>query len=182
MKGLCDNASTGGRKTHWKSAAGRKLAGYHMHLHACPSRRRLPHVVVPLLSLLRSRRTFPRTRIVRRKRLRDLNLDACITSKMHTEHRGSRGRNPTFTSLIPSRDPPDPSIRRWRMSAGGSPDATRRMFNVYTHLRPSDTCKRLSCPGEGERSGRFKTILRKRTHHLQVVPTRRYHFQNMNHW
>lgn len=24
---------------HWKSAAGRKFAGYHMHLHACPSRR-----------------------------------------------------------------------------------------------------------------------------------------------
>lgn len=99
---------------------------------------------------------------------------------------GSRGRNPTSTSLIPSRDPPidrsAPLEDMWRMCRQGASrrDATRRMFNVYTHLR---TERHVTLrEGEGEQSGRFKTISRKRTHHLQVVPTRRYHFQNMNHW
>lgn len=98
------------------------------------------HVVIPLLSLLRSHRTFPRTRIIRRKRLRDLNLDARITSEWERDPPIARvpGRNPTSTSLIPSCDPPiDRFVARecWQ----GATDARRRMFNMYTHFCPQAT-------------------------------------------
>lgn len=72
--------------------------------------RHFPRLVVPLLSLLRSHRTFPRTRIVRRKRLRDLNLDTCITGETRTTVARAPGRNPTSTSLILSCDSPPRSI------------------------------------------------------------------------
>lgn len=77
------------------------------------------NVVVPSPWLLRSHRTFPRTRIVRRKRLRDLNLDACITSVFERDahdHCGALGKKSDIHEPNPVSRSADRSIRRWKMS------------------------------------------------------------------
>lgn len=115
MKGPCDTASTGRRTNARKSAAGRKVAGYHMHLHGCPSRRHLP-----TSSFLPS--GFYDLTVhfrVRRKRLRDLNLDACITSVFERDahdHCGALGKKSDIHEPNPVSRSADQSIRCWKMS------------------------------------------------------------------